>query len=44
VAGEAGVQHAIKLLSEEILRNMALLGINRLEQVRDQRVVRLRDF
>lgn len=43
VAGEAGVQHAIKLLSEEIMRNMALLGINRLEQIRDDRVVRLKD-
>lgn len=40
VAGEAGVQHAIGILSQEILRNMALLGINRLEQARD-RVVRL---
>jgi len=42
VAGEAGVQHAINLLSQEIMRNMALLGINRLEQVRDHRVVRLK--
>ena len=41
VAGEAGVRHAIGLLQEEIHRNMALLGITRLEQVRDGRVVRL---
>lgn len=41
VAGEPGVQHAIGILAQEILRNMALLGINRLDQVRDGRVVRL---
>ncbi|MEJ5990328.1 alpha-hydroxy acid oxidase [Ramlibacter sp. PS3R-8] len=41
VAGEAGVRHAIGLLQEEIHRNMALLGITRLEQVREGRVVRL---
>jgi L-lactate dehydrogenase (cytochrome) len=39
VGGEAGVRHAIDILSQEILRNMALLGISRLEQVRDGRVV-----
>ena len=41
IAGEAGVRHAIAILSQEILRNMALLGIDRLEQVRDNRVVDL---
>jgi L-lactate dehydrogenase (cytochrome) len=41
IGGEAGVRHAIDILSQEILRNMALLGINRLEEVRDGRVVRL---
>jgi L-lactate dehydrogenase (cytochrome) len=41
VGGEAGVQHAITLLAQEIHRNMALLGITRPEQVRDGRVVRL---
>jgi L-lactate dehydrogenase (cytochrome) len=41
VAGEAGVRHAIELLQQEIHRNMALLGISRLEQVREGRVVRL---
>jgi L-lactate dehydrogenase (cytochrome) len=41
VAGEPGVQHAISILSHEILRNMALLGISRLDQVRENRVVRL---
>jgi L-lactate dehydrogenase (cytochrome) len=41
VGGEAGVQHGIGLLQQEIHRNMALLGINRLDQVREGRVVRL---
>jgi L-lactate dehydrogenase (cytochrome) len=41
IAGEPGVAHAIGILSQEILRNMALLGINRLDEVRDQRVTRL---
>jgi L-lactate dehydrogenase (cytochrome) len=41
VAGEAGVRHGIELLQQEIHRNMALLGITRLEQVREGRVVRL---
>jgi L-lactate dehydrogenase (cytochrome) len=40
VAGEAGVRHAIAILSQEILRNMALLGVNRLDEVRAHRVVR----
>ena len=39
VAGEPGVRHGIELLRQEIHRNMALLGINRLEQVREGRVV-----
>jgi L-lactate dehydrogenase (cytochrome) len=28
IAGEAGVRHAIRLLHDEIDRNMAMLGIN----------------
>ena len=39
VAGEAGVAHGITLLQQEVHRNMALLGINRLEEVRQGRVV-----
>jgi L-lactate dehydrogenase (cytochrome) len=39
--GEAGVRHAITLLAQEIHRNMALLGISRLEQVRENRVIPL---
>jgi len=38
VGGERGVRHAIEILSQEILRNMALLGINRPEQMRDGRL------
>lgn len=33
VAGGAGVAHAIHILREEIQRNMALLGINRLDEL-----------
>jgi L-lactate dehydrogenase (cytochrome) len=33
VAGEPGVDHAIKLLSAEVSRNMAMLGINSLDEM-----------
>lgn len=33
IGGEAGVQHAIDLLSSEVRRNMALLGINSLGEL-----------
>ena len=33
VAGKPGVLHAIELLSKEIDRDMALLGLNRLDQL-----------
>lgn len=32
-AGEAGVSHAIRLMSDEVARNMALLGVMRLDQL-----------
>lgn len=35
VGGAAGADHAIKILQTEIHRNMALLGINRLEELDD---------
>jgi L-lactate dehydrogenase (cytochrome) len=41
VAGEAGVRHAIQILSQEVMRNMALLGINRLAQMSQSHVLRL---
>ncbi len=37
IGGEAGVRHAIGLLAQEIHRNMALLGVNRLEELREGR-------
>jgi L-lactate dehydrogenase (cytochrome) len=37
VGGEAGVRHAIGLLSSEVSRNMAMLGINRIDEL-DARV------
>jgi L-lactate dehydrogenase (cytochrome) len=44
VAGEAGVQHAVKLMRDEIHRDMALLGINSLSEMTRERLVRARDF
>lgn len=42
VGGEAGVRHAINILSEEINRDMALLGINTLAEMTPERLLRLR--
>lgn len=42
VAGEAGVRHGIAVLQQEIHRDMALLGVNRLEQLREGRLLDLR--
>jgi len=41
IAGEAGVSHAINILSAEINRNMDLLGINSLGEMRPDRLFRL---
>ncbi len=38
IGGEAGVRHGIRLLSEEIERDMALLGITRLAQMTRERI------
>ena len=43
VGGEAGVLHAIDILSTEINRNMGLLGINTLNEMRSELLVRLKD-
>lgn len=40
-AGEAGVRHAIKLLAEEIHRDMALLGVRRLSELGPEHVRRV---
>jgi len=42
VAGEPGVRHAIKLLQDEIDRDMALLGINALAEMRRERLTTAR--
>jgi L-lactate dehydrogenase (cytochrome) len=41
IGGEAGVGHAIQLLSAEVDRNMALLGISSLAELTPHRLVRL---
>jgi len=33
VAGEAGIAHAVRILAEEIGRDMALMGLNRLDEI-----------
>jgi L-lactate dehydrogenase (cytochrome) len=40
IAGDAGVRHAIKLLRDEVDRDMALLGITTLAEVRQQQLVK----
>lgn len=40
VAGEAGVQHAIALLREELDRNMAMLGVTACEQLGPEWLIR----
>jgi len=42
VGGEAGLRHAIELLSSEIGRNMALLGVSDLSEVRPELLTRTR--
>jgi L-lactate dehydrogenase (cytochrome) len=42
VGGEAGVRHAIELLSSEIGRDMALAGINDLSEVGPELLTRTR--
>ncbi len=41
IGGEAGVSHAINILSSEINRNMGLLGINSLGEMHPDRLLRL---
>jgi L-lactate dehydrogenase (cytochrome) len=42
LGGEAGVAHAIRLLAEEVNRDMALLGINRLSELGSALIRRVR--
>jgi L-lactate dehydrogenase (cytochrome) len=39
IAGEAGLRHAVKLLRDEIDRNMAMLGISSLDQMKRELLV-----
>jgi L-lactate dehydrogenase (cytochrome) len=39
VAGEAGIRHAISILASEVLRNMALIGVVRLDELGMDRIV-----
>jgi len=41
IAGEAGVAHAISILKGEVRRNMALLGVNRLDELSPAQLMRL---
>lgn len=43
VGGEAGVEHAIDILQTEVSRNMAMLGISRLEELDRERFLRRAD-
>lgn len=42
LGGEAGVRHAIRLLAEEVDRDLALLGVNRLGELGPQHLRRVR--
>jgi L-lactate dehydrogenase (cytochrome) len=44
VGGEAGVHHAIRLLKDEIQRDMALLGITTLAEMKRELLVNARSF
>jgi L-lactate dehydrogenase (cytochrome) len=44
VAGEAGVRHAVKLLRDEVDRDMALLGIATLADMKRERLIDARNF
>ena len=44
VAGEAGVRHAIRLLRDEVDRDMALVGINTLAEMTTERLMDARGF
>jgi L-lactate dehydrogenase (cytochrome) len=42
IGGEEGVKHAIRLLYDEVHRDMALLGINNLSELTRERLIRLK--
>lgn len=40
IAGEAGIHHAYRLLQTELLTDMALLGVSRLEELGEEHILR----
>ncbi len=42
IGGEAGVAHAIRILSDEVRRDLGLLGLNSLQELTPAQLVRLR--
>ncbi len=44
IGGAVGLRHAIKLLREEVSRDMALLGINALDEMTTERLMPARSF
>ena len=44
IGGALGLKHAIKLLREEVSRDMALLGINRLDEMTRDLLMPVRSF
>jgi L-lactate dehydrogenase (cytochrome) len=44
VGGDAGVRHAVKLLRDEVSRDMALLGITSIQEMTRELVVPARGF
>jgi len=41
VGGQAGVGHAIRILADEVLRNLGLLGLNSLAEITTEQLVRM---
>jgi L-lactate dehydrogenase (cytochrome) len=44
IGGDVGLRHAVKLLREEVHRDMALLGINALAEMRRELLMDARGF
>lgn len=42
IGGQAGVEHAIRLLADEVRRDLGLLGVNRLQDLNTEQLVPLR--
>lgn len=44
IGGQAGVEHAIRLLADEVRRDLGLLGLDRLHQLGREHLLPLREF